>query len=77
MKYLNWLNTRKPYLVSPQGMLDPWALANGHWKKRIVATWFQDAQLQRASCLHAVGESEADARAKAGLVADALTITVE
>jgi glycosyltransferase involved in cell wall biosynthesis len=60
-------HTRKPYLVSPQGMLDPWALANGRWKKRIVAAWFQDAQLQRASCLHAVGESEAQAIRAYGL----------
>lgn len=32
---------------------------------------------RRMAVALAVGESEADARAKAGLVADALTITVE
>ena len=28
--------TRKPYLVSPHGMLDPWAVGNSAWKKRIA-----------------------------------------
>lgn len=52
--------TRRPYLISPQGMLDPWALANKSWKKRIAMRLYEDAHLQNASCLHAVGDSEVE-----------------
>ena len=29
---------RLPCIVNPHGMLDPWAVRNSHWKKRL-ATW--------------------------------------
>ncbi len=51
--------TRKPYLVSPRGMLDPWALANSRWKKRIAAALYENDHLRGAACLHALCESEA------------------
>jgi poly(glycerol-phosphate) alpha-glucosyltransferase len=51
--------TRRPHIVSPQGMLDPWALKNAWWKKRIAALAFEDAHLRRARCLHSVCEAEA------------------
>lgn len=49
----------KPYLVSPHGMLDAWALRNSGWKKRIAATLFERRHLERAFCLHAVNRAEA------------------
>jgi poly(glycerol-phosphate) alpha-glucosyltransferase len=49
---------RRPYLISPQGMLDPWALQNSRWKKWIAASVFERRHLRDASCIHAVGESE-------------------
>src|ERR1041385_7906135 len=30
------VRVRKPYVVSPHGMLDPWAVRNSYWKKRLV-----------------------------------------
>jgi len=54
------LRTRRPYVISPQGMLDPWALANKSWKKRLAMRLYEDAHLQSASCLHAVSESEVE-----------------
>lgn len=45
-------------VVSPHGMLDPWALANSAWKKRIVAALYQDRHLRQAGCLHALGSAE-------------------
>jgi poly(glycerol-phosphate) alpha-glucosyltransferase len=50
--------TRKPHLISPHGMLEPWALENSKWKKRLAATFFEDANLGSAACLHALNPAE-------------------
>lgn len=57
----------KPYIVSPHGMLDPWALKNSGWKKRIAALAYERAHLEEASCLHALNEAEARAIRDCGL----------
>ncbi|MCL6509026.1 MAG: glycosyltransferase, partial [Bryobacteraceae bacterium] len=55
------------YVVSPQGMLDPWALRNSAWKKRLAAWAYENANLRGAACLHAVCEAEARAMRAYGL----------
>jgi len=55
------------YLVSPRGMLDPWALANSRWKKRLAAALFENRHLREAACIHALCESEADSIRAYGL----------
>lgn len=50
---------RKPYLVSPHGMLDPWALRNSAWKKWVASLLYEGAHLRGAACIHAVSHSEA------------------
>ncbi|MFE0756596.1 glycosyltransferase [Inquilinus sp. NPDC058860] len=50
--------TRRPYVLSPEGMLDPWALASKSWKKSMAMRLYEDAHLRGASCLHALNESE-------------------
>jgi glycosyltransferase involved in cell wall biosynthesis len=57
----------QPYLISPHGMLDPWAVSHAVWKKRLVAWWFENAHLAGAACLHALTESEARAIRAYGL----------
>lgn len=52
-------STGRPYLVTPRGMLDPWAVRHGRWKKRLVAWWFEDEHLRRAACLRATAPMEA------------------
>lgn len=47
-----------PYVVSPRGMLDPWALRNSALKKKLVAFLFEDRHLKKAACIHALCESE-------------------
>ena len=47
-----------PWLVSPHGMLDPWALRNSAWKKKLAGRLFTNETLRRATCLHALCESE-------------------
>ena len=65
---LRWSRrARRPYLISPHGMLDPWAVRNAAWKKRLVGRWFEDAHLAGAACLHAVTEAEAHAIRAYGL----------
>jgi poly(glycerol-phosphate) alpha-glucosyltransferase len=59
--------TRKPYLVSPHGMLDPWALGHSGWKKRLAGWLYEDSHLRRAVCLHALCEAEARAVRAYGL----------
>ena len=59
--------TGRPYIVSPHGMLDPWALTNSAWKKRLARWAFEDANLKDASLLHALCDSERDAIAAAGI----------
>jgi len=57
----------RPVVVSPHGMLDPWALKNSAWKKRLVGAIFADELLRRASCIHALCRSEAEAIRAYGL----------
>lgn len=59
--------TGKPYLVSPHGMLDPWALANARWKKRLAAVLYERKHLRHAACLHALSASEAQSIRAFGL----------
>ncbi len=69
----SWLNhqhcrRRKiPYVVSPHGMLDPWALRNSGWKKRAAGLAFENAHLRDAACLHALCEPECAAIRAYGL----------
>jgi poly(glycerol-phosphate) alpha-glucosyltransferase len=53
--------TGRPHIVSPHGMLDPWALGNSGWKKRLAAGFFENANLRSAACLHALNAAEAEA----------------
>lgn len=57
---LRWASaTKLPFIVSPQGMLDEWALRNARWKKKIASLLWEEGNLRRAHCLHALTEREA------------------
>lgn len=49
----------RPYLVTPRGMLDPWARRNSAWKKKIAGVAFEHAHLKGATALRATAEMEA------------------
>lgn len=53
-------NTRRPYVVSPHGMLDAWALKGSRWKKKIAARLYENRHLRGATCLHALCDAEAE-----------------
>jgi glycosyltransferase involved in cell wall biosynthesis len=59
--------TLRPYIVSTQGMLDPWALRNSRWKKIIAAFIFERRHLENAACIHAVTQAEVTAIRSFGL----------
>lgn len=65
---LQWQKkTGRPVVVSPRGMLDPWAVQNSVWKKKLVGVLFANESLRRASCIHALCQSEADSIRAYGL----------
>jgi poly(glycerol-phosphate) alpha-glucosyltransferase len=45
-------HTGRPVVVSTQGMLEPWALANAKVKKRVAAWLFERPNLAGAACIH-------------------------
>jgi glycosyltransferase involved in cell wall biosynthesis len=48
-----------PYVVSPHGMLDPWAVSNSRWKKVLAHAAYESTHLGGAACIRALCESEA------------------
>ncbi|MDO8864176.1 glycosyltransferase [Haliea sp. E1-2-M8] len=51
---------RFPYVVSPRGMAEPWALQYKAWKKQVAMLLYQRRDLLSAMVLHATAESEAE-----------------
>jgi poly(glycerol-phosphate) alpha-glucosyltransferase len=50
----------RPYMVTPNGMLEPWALRNSGWKKRLAGLFYEKSILRGAACLQANTLKEAD-----------------
>ena len=49
-----------PLVVAPRGMLEPWAINNSKWKKKLAWAFYQKCDLQRATAFHATALSEAE-----------------
>ena len=49
-----------PYVISPRGMLDPWALSVKKWKKKLAMLLYQSRDLKYASAIHATAKDESD-----------------
>jgi glycosyltransferase involved in cell wall biosynthesis len=56
-------HTRRPVVISTQGMLEPWALANARTKKQVAAWLFERANLAGAACIHCSAAEVAGIRA--------------
>jgi glycosyltransferase involved in cell wall biosynthesis len=54
---------RRPYVLSPRGMLSPAALAHDAWRKRVAYLAFDRAVIRGAAMLHATSRPELDALA--------------
>ena len=51
--------TGRPFIIHPHGMLDPWAVKNSYWKKRLAGFFNEDPCLRKAACIRALCHSEA------------------
>lgn len=60
-------SNKKPYVISPHGMLDSWAVNHSRWKKRLVGRMYEDAHLHGSACLHALCDAEFEAIRTYGL----------
>jgi glycosyltransferase involved in cell wall biosynthesis len=58
---------RIPFVVSPRGMLTPWAMSAGAWKKRLAWTAYQKRDVRSAALLHATSDQEAEEFRRLGL----------
>ena len=59
--------TQRPFMIHPHGMLDPWAVNNSYWKKRIAGFFHENASLRKAACIRALCQSEASSVRAYGL----------
>ncbi|WP_041238546.1 glycosyltransferase [Gloeothece citriformis] len=48
-----------PFIVTPRGMLEPWALAYKSWKKKFYFALLEKPALQRASAIQMLASTEA------------------
>ena len=49
----------KPYIITPHGMLYPYALARHKHIKRLMRFWGYDSVLEKANCIHVTCKEEA------------------
>lgn len=49
-----------PFVVNPQGMLEPWAMAHKAWKKRLYFEFLERPRLKAAAAIHCLTKTEAD-----------------
>lgn len=55
-----------PVVISPRGMLEPWALAYHAWKKRLAWWLYQRRDLQHVTAFHATADMEAESIRRLG-----------
>ena len=63
-----------PLVVSPRGMLEPWALKHKAWKKSLAWKIYQKRHLETVTALHATAETEAQQFRRLGLTKPILTV---
>lgn len=63
-----------PVVISPRGMLDPWALSVKKWKKRLGMFLYQKRDLKRAVAFHATADAEAEHIRDAGFSQPIFTV---
>ncbi|PPS42776.1 glycosyltransferase [Chroococcidiopsis sp. TS-821] len=49
-----------PYIATPRGMLEPWALSYKAWKKRLYYNFVEKPALQQASAIQTLAKKEAE-----------------
>lgn len=64
--YFLYLRYNVPYIISPRGMLEPWALKQKGFKKFFFRKLIVNKIIKNASCIHATSLSEKDNLRKLG-----------
>lgn len=54
-------------VLTPHGMLDPWVYGRNRWKKVLVEALFENENIRRVSCIHALNMPEHAAIRKLGI----------
>lgn len=67
-------NMKKPYVISPHGMLDEWALRKSRWKKILASIFYVKKHLKKAACIHALNKEELSSIRRYGLNNDIFVI---
>lgn len=65
--YMWHRRAKQPLVYTTHGMLDPWALRNSAWKKRLVRVLWENAAHRSAACFHVNSEAEHLALRRYGL----------
>jgi len=63
-----------PYMVAPQGSLDPWAFGHGRWVRRVHARLLEKPLLNQATCLQALTVTEQEQFRAFGLHAPSVVV---
>ncbi len=61
VSFVHWLCQLQqiPYIMTPHGMLEPWALSYKAWKKRLYYNLFEQPALRKASAIQVIANAEA------------------
>jgi len=59
-------DNKLPLVIAPRGMLEPWAINNSKWKKKLAWAVYQKRDLCRATAFHATALSEAESIRRLG-----------
>ena len=49
-----------PFIMTPRGTLEPWSLRQKKWKKKFAMALYQKKDIQKASCILATADMEAE-----------------
>lgn len=62
MLAVRWFCDRQniPYVTTPHGMLEPWALSHKASKKKLYYEWFEVKSLQKSGTIHTLNQQEFD-----------------
>jgi glycosyltransferase involved in cell wall biosynthesis len=55
-----------PYIITPRGTIEPWAINAKKWKKKLAMALYQRKDLADAACIHATAKMEEDNIRKLG-----------
>ncbi|WP_460204803.1 glycosyltransferase [Scytonema sp. NUACC21] len=61
ISFVHWLCRlyQIPYIITPHGMLEPWALSYKAWKKKLYYNFFEKPVFQSSSAIQVIANSEA------------------